>query len=96
MLKVVKSKARGKKYAVLVGNRTVNFGQAGASDYTINKDIARRNRYLLRHYKREKWDDITTPGAWSAYLLWNKPTLEARARNMAKVFKVKIDVSNIL
>ena len=49
----------GKKWMAQVredGRRkTVHFGQQGASDYTINKDDARRASYLARHGGREKW-----------------------------------------
>jgi hypothetical protein len=31
----------------------VYFGQAGCSDFTINKDEARKQRYINRHKKNE-------------------------------------------
>ena len=57
--------------------RIVRFGQAGASDFTKNKDPERKERYLARHEAREDWtkSGILTPGFWSRWALWNKPTI---------------------
>ena len=67
--------------------RTVHFGAAGASDYTQHGDPERKARYLARHERRENWDDPTTAGALSRWLLWNKPTLEASLTDYLKRFK---------
>ena len=67
--------------------RTVHFGEAGASDYTIHKDPERKERYLERHGRgRENWDDPTTPGALSRWILWNKPTLKASVKDYIRKF----------
>ena len=55
--------------------RTVHFGAAGASDYTQNRDPARKRRYLARHAPREHWDRPMTAGALARWLLWNRETL---------------------
>lgn len=55
--------------------KTIRFGSFGMSDFTKNKDEERKRRYLERHREREDWNDITTAGAWSRWLLWNKPTI---------------------
>lgn len=56
--------------------KTVHFGQAGASDYTIHGDAERKERYIERHNNgRENWSDPTSAGALSRYILWNKKTL---------------------
>lgn len=82
----------------------VDFGQRGASDFTLHKDPERMRRYLVRHAaiipeelrdgpvsvpglasrvtesRRESWDDPTTPGFWSRWLLWAYPSRkEAKA-----------------
>jgi ribosomal protein S8E len=36
------SKLADKKYSVKIGKKTINFGQKGASDYTINTDPIRK------------------------------------------------------
>ena len=40
------SKKYNKYDAVIDGKKTVSFGAAGASDYTIHKDAARKQRYI--------------------------------------------------
>jgi len=74
--------------------KTVHFGEAGASDFTIHKDEERKDRYITRHGGRnhgessskEDWTDPTTPGALSRWILWNKPTLEASIRDYKRRF----------
>jgi hypothetical protein len=68
--------------------KTVSFGAAGMSDFTIHKDEARKERYLNRHRKNEHWDKPDTPGALSRYILWNKKTLKASVRDYKKRFGV--------
>jgi hypothetical protein len=68
------------KYVVVLDigegrRKTIRFGAFGMSDFTKNKDEARKQRYLDRHRARENWNDILTKGAWSRWLLWNKPTI---------------------
>lgn len=71
----------GKK---LVATFTVNgrtkrvaFGARGYSDFTVHKDVARKQRYLERHRRNENWNDPTTAGALSRWILWNKSTRQA-------------------
>lgn len=54
--------------------RTTKFGATGYSDYTIHKDIERRNRYINRHWKDLKTKDPTRAGYLSMYILWNYPS----------------------
>lgn len=69
--------------------KTIQFGSKGMSDFTINKDKERKQRYLDRHRKRENWNDPMTAGALSRWLLWNKPTLESSIKDFKKRFKLK-------
>lgn len=69
--------------------KTTHFGAAGMSDYTKHKDPARKQRYINRHKKRENWNDPTTAGALSLYILWNKPTLKASIADYKKRFGFK-------
>ena len=50
----------------------IHFGAAGYEDYTMHKDDDRKQRYIKRHMKNEKWDDPMTAIFWSRWLLWNK------------------------
>ena len=87
-----KSSNPEKKYMVTIGNKTVHFGATGYSDYTKHKDPERRERYVIRHKKRENWtkSGMDTAGFWSLWLLWNKPTLKASIADVEKRFNVKM------
>lgn len=90
-----KSQRKDKKYMVSYINEntgkvnTIQFGAKGMSDYTIHKDNERKQRYLNRH-QNEDWTDLTKPGTWSRFILWNKPSLKASIKDMENKFNVKI------
>jgi hypothetical protein len=68
----------------------IQFGQAGANDFTITRDFQARESYLKRHRPREDWMNPQTAGFWSAWLLWNKPTLEEAINDTEKRFGLRI------
>ncbi len=68
---------------------TVHFGQAGAEDFTIHKDPIRKELYENRHIN-DKILDLSKPGAWSWWLLWNEPTMEESIRFMENAFQIEI------
>lgn len=70
--------------------KKIYFGQHGASDFTIHKDISRKERYINRHEKNEDWSDLTKAGTWSRYILWNKRTIQESIRDMKKKFGIQI------
>ena len=78
----------GKKWMAQVREdglrKAVHFGQQGASDYTLNKDDARRASYLARHGSKEDWsrDGVLTPGWLSRWLLLDKRTLPQALANI--------------
>jgi len=90
------SKHRNKKYYVrlLNSNKTIHFGDIRYEDYTTHKDIERKHRYLLRHYKNEDWDitGIDTPGFWSRWVLWNKSTLKQSINDLKKKFNIEVHI----
>ena len=82
-----KSDKPGKKYYIITNdNKKVYFGQASATDFTIHKDEARKQRYINRHKKNENWNDKDSAGAWSRWLLWNLPTITASYQDIKKRF----------
>ena len=87
-----KSSKKGKKFMVLIGNKTIHFGAEGMSDYTIHKDQERMKRYISRHKSREDWSEngIKTAGFWSRWILWNLPNFEKSIKNTEKNFNIKI------
>ena len=94
-VKITKSTNSDKKLmAVFIDDngkkiKTVHFGQAGASDYTKNKDEERKKLYLARHKANENWDDYKSAGSLSRYILWNKTTLSASIADYKTKFNLK-------
>jgi hypothetical protein len=81
--------------------RSVDFGQRGASDYTLHKDDARMVRYLVRHHavfrsndlitarsEIEDWglSGIYTAGFWSRWILWSATSISAAKRLVHSTF----------
>lgn len=86
-----KSDKPDKKFYIITNdNKKVYFGQASASDMSIHKDEVRKLRYIMRHEKKENWtkSGIDTPGFWSRWYLWNKPTLDASYKDIKKRFSI--------
>ena len=83
-----------KKYMAIFkdkdGNKikTTHFGAAGMSDYTKHKDKERKKRYLNRHKKRENWNDYTSAGSLSRYILWGETTLKKSIEKFKKRFRL--------
>ena len=50
--------------------KTTHFGQKGADDYIITHNKEQRDRYRTRHKKNENWNDPSTAGALSRWILW--------------------------
>jgi hypothetical protein len=94
-LKVVKSHLATKKYDAIFTyedgkTKTVPFGAAGYSDYTIHRDVDRRNRYILRHSRSENFDDFMSRGSLSMHLLWGPSTsLRENIKTFKKRFNLK-------
>lgn len=102
-----RSRQRGKKMTALIEHvgrrssrpgsrnppvRMVHFGAVGYSDYTLHRDRARMERYLIRHRRREDWSlrGIFSPGFWSRWVLWNKPTLRASIQDIRRRFGIRV------
>lgn len=69
--------------------KTTHFGAAGMSDYTKHKDPERKKRYINRHKKRENWNDFTSAGSLSRYILWGEPTLKSSINKYKNRFNLK-------
>ena len=66
--------------------KRVKFGAVGYEDMTQHHDEERKRLYLLRHAKNESWNDISTSGAWSRWLLWNKKSISASLADIKRRF----------
>lgn len=87
------SSNKNKKYTAILSSKegktkTIHFGSAGMSDFTKNKDEARKKRYLDRHRKRENWTVPDTAGSLSRWILWNKTSLRASISDYKKRFNL--------
>ena len=67
------STRKGKRYMVNFEGRTVHFGSAAGRTFADHKDPKKRAAWLARHGAPgtgERWDDPTTAGFWSRWVLW--------------------------
>ena len=95
-IKLVKLTDDKKKYKAIFKNiktnrdKSIKFGAAGMSDYTIHKDKKRQQSYIARHSKMgEDWNNPLTAGFWSRWLLWSSPDFkEALKFTINKVQKL--------
>ena len=85
-----KSSNPKKKYDAYVEGKKVSFGATGYSDFTQHKDEDRKKNYISRHKPNQNWNDLTTAGAWSKNLLWNKPTIKESIKSMESKFNIDI------
>jgi len=87
LLKLVEPRNPAKKWrAEFSDGKGVEFGQAGADDYTIKKDKAQRERYRARHKVDLLVDNPVSPAYLSYYLLWGEST--SLAKNIATYKKM--------
>jgi L-rhamnose mutarotase len=87
LVSIRESPLKDKKYKALFSNgKVIHFGQKNAENYTIHKDDKRKDLYILRHKKRENWNNPLTAGALSRWVLWNKPTLRDSIADYKKMF----------
>lgn len=89
-----KSKKAEKKYDLLNEHKEyiLSFGASGYEDYTIHKDPERKERYIKRHKKNERWgkSGIYTAGFWSRWITWNLPTLRASIQDVNRRFNINV------
>jgi hypothetical protein len=91
-----KSSVQGKKYTLIFFDadrkkvKTIQFGQAGADDYTKTGDKDQRDRYRDRHTNtRENHDVPDTPASASYWILWgNSTSLSANYNAYLKRFNL--------
>jgi hypothetical protein len=87
---IQKSTRAGKRFMATYANgKVVHFGQANGKTYIDEGDKVKRENYLLRHKKRENWNDPFSAGSLSRYLLWGDSTdLETNHQAFMKKFPI--------
>ena len=92
-VRIIRSPNPKKKFrAIIEDGRTVDFGASGYSDYTRHKNPSRMRAYVARHGSGlQNWgiSGIGTPGFWSRWYLWSRPSVEESRRFMSKKFGIK-------
>ena len=100
LMSIKPSTAKDKKYTAVFcrckvkdqckgsNHKTVHFGLKGSSTFLDHKDEKKKSAYIARHRANENWNDPTTAGALSIYLLWNLPTLAQSIAYFKKKFKL--------
>ena len=68
----------------------LKFGNINYQDYTQHHNRERKMRYINRHAPREDWEDLSTKGFWSRWLLWNQPTIEDSIDDINNRFNIRI------
>jgi hypothetical protein len=94
LISISKSFKPAKKLMAIFENKTtkrrktVHFGAAGMSDFTIHRDWRRKARYIARHQAREDWENFLSAGSLSRYVIWNKKSLESSILDYRRRFKL--------
>ena len=70
-------------------NKTIHFGSKYSSTYLDHHDQHKRSNYLKRHMVNEDWENPTSRGALSMWLLWGQTTdLETNLINFLNHFEI--------
>ena len=81
-IEISPSTRQDKKFrAVIDDQKTIHFGSKSASDFMLNKDKTRKERYERRHKRREDWTDPKTAGFYAKNTLRNKLTIQASIKD---------------
>lgn len=72
---IQKSTRKDKRFmATFYNGKVVHFGLEGGKTYIDEGDKIKRENYLLRHQKRENWNDPYTAGSLSKFITWGEST----------------------
>ena len=92
LLSIARSTNPDKKYMAVFERDgrplTTHFGAKGMSDMTQHGDPERRLAYLKRHRANEDWNDPTTAGALSRWILWETPSIRKNIELYRKRFNL--------
>lgn len=93
LVKITKSDKKDKKMMAIFEDcktgrkKTTHFGSNGYEDFTTHKDEERKERYIARHRKNEKWNDPISAGSLAKHILWNKTSIKASIADYKRKFK---------
>jgi hypothetical protein len=75
-----------KYVATFSDGKTTSFGQLGADDFTLTRDVDARTRYRQRHRKDLETNDPRRAGYLSYFILWNLHTITLSLADYKKRF----------
>jgi hypothetical protein len=84
------SPRKGKRFRLVLPNKTIDFGQEGGETYIDHGDKEKRKNYLKRHAVRENWMELN-PGSASAWVLWGPST---DIKKNLKLYLSQMKISN--
>jgi hypothetical protein len=80
-----------KKYFIFnADKKKIYFGDPKYQSYDEHKDPERKRRYILRHKKKEDWNNPNTAGFWSRWLLWEKPNINDAYKKIIDTYKLTL------
>lgn len=93
LLSIKPSTKADKKYMAIFETdagrtKTTHFGAAGYDDFIKSKNEVKKAAYIARHKVNENFQNPTTAGALSRWILWNKPTLSASIADYKRKFNL--------
>ena len=94
LLELIPSPNPDKKYMAVFDlgdgrTKTTHFGAKPYQDYTQHHSKLRRMLYLTRHRFSENWNDPTSAGALSRWILWGPST---SFNKNVEIFKKKFNL----
>ena len=89
-MEIYESDKRGKRLVALFEDGTTTyFGLEGGMTYIDHGNKEIRKNYLARHKVNEDWDDYTSAGSLSRYILWGSSTdIHKNIRSFKKRFNL--------
>ena len=68
--------------------KKVHFGAKNSSTYIDHRDEKKKDAYIARHRVNENFNNPTTAGSLSRFILWNKTTFSASIADFKKRFNL--------
>lgn len=92
-IKILKSDNPKKHYLAIfhlhgLEKNIVYFGNSRFQTFTTHKDKKKRNSYIRRHSKKEKWIDPEDPKTLERYLLWETECISDNIKLYKKMFNL--------
>ena len=97
LLSIKKSPKKDKKYVATFSRngriKQTHFGAKGYQNYGgVGKERhlseVRKKRYIKRHKGKENWNDPTTAGSLSRWVLWDKKSFSEGVKSFKKRFNL--------